>query len=78
MTRACCPGCRLRFTQVAAAHLTTCPECGAPLVLGLTARDAVGFQLQDTRDSLSDLAVAMEMALPEPPNEGERWQPRTR
>ena len=55
MTRACCPSCRLRFTRAASAHLTICPECGAPLQTGLAAHDSMGYQLHDVRDTQSDL-----------------------
>lgn len=66
MTRACCPSCRLRFTRAASAHLTICPECGAPLQTGLAAHDSMGYQLHDVRDTQSDLPVAVEVALPRP------------
>jgi hypothetical protein len=66
MTRACCPSCRLRFTRAATAHLTTCPECGAPLPVGIAARDAVGYKLYDIRDSAGEFPVAQAVALPEP------------
>jgi hypothetical protein len=51
------------------AHLTTCPECGAPLQTGLAASDTVGYRLHDVYDSPSELplAVAVEMPIPDLP-----------
>ena len=66
MTRACCPSCRLRFEGAAAAHLTNCPECGAPLQAPVAARDAIGYQLHGGWDSLSELPIALEAALLDP------------
>jgi len=66
MTRACCPGCRLRFSPAATAHLMICPECGAPLQAGVAASDALGYRLFDLTDSSSELPIAIEVALPVP------------
>jgi hypothetical protein len=44
MTRASCPGCRLRFSGAIAANLPACPFCGEPLDHP-TAEAVVGFQL---------------------------------
>ncbi len=72
MTHVCCPGCRLRFTPAAAAHLAACPECGQPPqpIAGL--ERVLGFRLftmQDLPDPLPE-AAAVSVQIPEP--DGER------
>jgi len=43
--RACCPQCRLRFTQAAAVSLAACPACRRPLEEASTLQDLLGFRL---------------------------------
>jgi hypothetical protein len=45
MTHASCPDCALRFAAAVAAHMQSCPMCGAPLQLAVPACDLLGHQL---------------------------------
>jgi hypothetical protein len=51
------------------AHLTICPECGAPLQTNLSASDTIGYRLHDVWDSPSELplAVSVELPIADPP-----------
>ena len=69
MTHACCSECRLRFSPVASASLTSCPQCGASLTAIPGLAGAVGFRLY-TAGELLDAplpeAVAAAMPIPDP------------
>jgi hypothetical protein len=68
MTQACCPTCRLRFTRVATAYLSACPQCGEPLQPKPNAELIIGYRLFSP-DDVADVvpqAVAIEMPPPAP------------
>lgn len=73
MTRSCCPGCRLRFSQATAASLRVCPFCAEP-IQQLPASAVMGLKLVAI-DALPDDpgAIALSAALP-PPSPG-RYPP---
>jgi hypothetical protein len=56
----------LRFSGAAAASLRICSECGAPLQIGVAARDIVGYRLHDPQDPPNDAPIAVQVALPLP------------
>ncbi len=66
MTRACCPGCRIRFTAGAATFLDTCPDCGEPLQPNLALQEVVGFRRYRLEDIPQPLAEAIAMSIPIP------------
>jgi hypothetical protein len=63
MTRLSCPSCRLRFNTVAAATLTTCPDCGRDLDAVTSAQAILGYRLFEPGDP-RPLPIAVEAALP--------------
>lgn len=67
MTRACCPSCRLRFTSALAVHIEACPACGEALQSVPSASAALGYRLFEFSDSLPELPIAVEAALPVDP-----------
>jgi hypothetical protein len=62
MTQVSCPICRLRFTDAAAVHLDTCPECATP-TQPMTAESVVGFRLAESDDDSQLWPVASAVAL---------------
>jgi hypothetical protein len=64
MTRLSCPSCRLRFTTVAAATLTTCPDCGRELRAVASAQAILGYRLFEPADPMPAAPIAVEAALP--------------
>jgi hypothetical protein len=64
MSHLCCPSCRLRFDRAAAAHVTTCPECGRRLITLTDGASLVGFRLFDPLDSPHTLPEAIAVAIP--------------
>jgi hypothetical protein len=68
VTHACCPRCRLRFTPVAAACITACPECGDPPLRVASVERTLGFRLVGPEDVPRELpyAIAASLALPTP------------
>jgi hypothetical protein len=66
MTRLSCPTCRLRFSGVATATLTACPECGRALEAVSSAEATIGLRLFDATAPLPALPTAAEAALPRP------------
>ena len=67
MTRACCPSCRMRFTSASAAYLDACPTCGQALQSVSSAQAALGYRLFEFSESLPEMPIAVEAALPVPP-----------
>jgi hypothetical protein len=45
MTCACCPACRVRFSEAATAYFAACPKCGRKPQAISRPEDVVGFQL---------------------------------
>ena len=67
MTHVCCPGCGLRFTGAAAAHLVACPQCGAPPQPVPSAEHMLGYRLADATPEHGDhTAIAVAVARPVP------------
>jgi predicted amidophosphoribosyltransferase len=66
MTRLLCPSCRLRFTAVATATLTTCPDCGRPLDAAGSAETTLGYRLFAAPDAEPALPTAVEAVLAVP------------
>jgi hypothetical protein len=73
VSRVCCPTCRLRFSPLAEAYLTSCPECGAQPTPVDNPESLVGFRLLDPVDIPHILPEALEVSLPVPPYDGIRW-----
>lgn len=65
MTHLSCPSCRLRFTPVAAALLTTCPTCDGPLET-TSVEQLLGFRLETHEDTSAARPTAVAAALPIP------------
>lgn len=68
MTRACCPGCQIRFTSGAATFLAACPDCGEPLQPSDELQQVVGFRrfrLEDIPPPLAE-AIAASIPIPDP------------
>jgi hypothetical protein len=63
MTQACCPGCGLRFTGAAAAHLTACPECGGPPRSVPRAEHVLGSRLRVDAGRVDVPAIAVAVAI---------------
>lgn len=72
MKRLCCPGCRLRFTRLAATYLTACPECGFPPKPVDDAESLIGFRLLGPQDTPQTMPDAVAVALPDPADKGVR------
>ncbi|MGI8714503.1 MAG: hypothetical protein ACR2NR_15275 [Solirubrobacteraceae bacterium] len=72
MSYLCCTGCRLRFSPLAAAFLTTCPECGAPPTSAERSQSLIGFRLLDPGDLPRTLDEAIAVSLPVPLLDGVR------
>jgi hypothetical protein len=66
MTHACCPRCRLRFTPVASAYITACPECGEPPQHVTNLESALGFRLLGPEDLPIELPQAVAVSIPVP------------
>jgi hypothetical protein len=66
MTHVSCPSCRLRFTPVAAASLSTCPSCDGPLQAVASAERVLGFRLVSADGAADALPTAVAVALPVP------------
>lgn len=73
MSRACCQNCRLRFSPLAEAYLTSCPECGAQPTSVDNPESLVGFRLLDPVDIPNILPEALEGSLPVPRYDGMQW-----
>jgi hypothetical protein len=66
MTHVSCPSCRLRFTPVAAASLSTCPSCDGPLQAIVSAEQVLGFRLVTAEEGAAAAPIAVAVALPIP------------
>jgi hypothetical protein len=66
MTHVSCPSCRLRFTPVAAASLSTCPSCDGALQAVADAEQVLGFRLVTAQGAVDAAPTAVAMALPIP------------
>ena len=66
MIYACCPGCRVRFSPVRAAHVVACPECGEPPRQSAGLEAIVGFRLVGSEDPSRSLPDAVAVSLPAP------------
>ncbi len=66
MTRSCCPSCRLRFTNAAAAVLVACPACGDDLHQVGDIVELVGYRLSTDSPEAQIMAAAVAVSLRNP------------
>jgi hypothetical protein len=70
MTRSCCPSCRLRFTNAAAAVLVACPSCDEVLYDVDDPAQLVGYRLANDlpESQVMDAALAAALRSPSDPS----------
>lgn len=64
MSHLCCINCRLRFSPLAAAFLTCCPDCGELPTSAAGPGSLIGFRLLDPGHLSHTLPEAIAVALP--------------
>jgi hypothetical protein len=66
VSRLCCLSCRLRFSPIAEAYLTACPECGAQPTSVQGPATLIGFRLVNPVDIAGELpeAIAASLLIP--------------
>lgn len=61
-----CPDCRLRLAPQEAAYLSTCPQCGQPVVVIGDLSQVVGFRRFQPEPRHEPLPTAIAVSLPVP------------